>query len=393
MDILISGAGIAGPCLAWWLARDGHRPVLVERAAGPRSAGYIIDFWGEGYGIAERMGLLPRLHEVGYRVKEVRLVNAAGRLHGGFGGDVFGRTTQDRFISLARGQLSLALIDAVRDRTELRFGDTITGISPEGAQVAVNFAHAPAQRFDLVIGAEGIHSVTRDLVFGPKAQFERFLGFCFAAWLVDDYPRRDPDVYVMYGEPGRQAARFSLRGGSTLVLLIWRDNQGTLPPDSDAAARALIRRNFADAHWELPGLLASLENARDLYVDRVSQIRMDRWCRGRVALLGDAAFAPSFLAGQGSALAMIGGYVLAGELKRAGGDVELALSAYERRLQPFLRAKQDAALKMAASFVPKTRLGLLARRLATSLLKFDWIADRLIGSSLRDPIALPEYWA
>lgn len=391
MNVLISGAGIAGPCLAWWLAKNGHRPVVLEKAPEPRSGGYIIDFWGKGYTLADRMGLLPRLLDAGYRVKEVRLVDARGRRNGGFDSAVFRRTTKDRFTSLPRGELSLTLLDAVRESSELRFGDSITHIEQDDSGVAVSFAEAPAQQFDLVVGAEGIHSVTRSLVFGPQDQFERYIGFCFAAWLVADYPHRDPDVYVTYGEPGRQAARFSLRDGSTLILLIWsEDNKPTLPHE-EADARALIRSRFAGAKWELPEMQSSLDQAIDLYVDRVSQIRMDRWQQGRVVLLGDAAFAPSFLAGQGSALAMIGAFVLAGELKRANGDVATALSAYQSRLAQFMCNKQDAALKTAATFCPQTRLGLLVRRLATNLLGIGWIADLLLSSSIRDDIELPDY--
>jgi len=144
--------------------------------------------------------------------------------------------------------------------------------------------------------------------------------------------------------------------------------------------------------WEVPAFLEGLEAADDLYFDRVSQIRMEHWHQGDVALLGDAAYAPSFLAGQGSALAMIGGYVLAGELKRAEGDVPVALANYQRRLFAFMRMKQDAAIKLAPTFVPNSNLGLLTRMIASRLLGIPWFADWVMGRSIQDQIELPDYF-
>ncbi len=391
MDVLISGAGIAGPNLAWWLLERGHRVTIVEQAPTLRTGGYIIDFWGKGYDLAERMGLIPRLEDVGYHVKAVRFLGKGGRRLGGFNVSVLNRATNGRFISLPRGELGRALFKAVEDRVEAIFGDEIAGLEQDADGVSVQFEGGTKRRFGLVVGAEGIHSRTRELVFGPEERFERFLGYNFAAYTIDGYPMRDPDVYVMYGEPGRQAARFTLHGSSSLVLLIWRDPEGAPIPRDEAGKKALVREGFAGAGWEVPAFLEGLETAGDLYVDRVSQIRMDRWHEGRIALVGDAAFGPSFLAGQGSALAMIGGYVLAGELARAPGDIPAALAAYRQRLMDFMRSKQDAAIGMAPSFVPKTHFGLLVRAIASRLLGIGWFADLVIGRSVRDQIELPDY--
>lgn len=392
MDVLISGTGIAGPTLAWWLLQDGHRVTIVEKAPQFRPGGYVIDFWGKGYDLAERMGLLPRLEEVGYHVKEVRFVGANGRRRGGFEVSVFDRITHGRFISLPRGELSRAIFEAVGSRCETIFGDSVAGLEPDRDGTWALLEGGEKRFFEIVVGAEGIHSRTRELVFGPEDRFERFLGYNFAAFTVHGYPRRDPDVYLMYGERGRQAARFTLRGDASLVLLIWHDLKGTPIPHDEAAQKALIRERFAGMGWEVPAFLEGLASADDLYLDRVSQIRMEHWHAGSVVLLGDAAYAPSFLAGQGSALAMIGAYVLAGELKRAGGDVPMALANYQRRLFDFMRMKQDVAIKMAPSFVPKSELGLLARMIASRLLGIDWFADLVIGRSLKDQIELPDYF-
>nr|WP_166175751.1 FAD-binding domain [Altererythrobacter segetis] len=392
MDVLISGAGIAGPTLAWWLLHDGHRVTIVEKAPAFRAGGYVIDFWGKGFDLAERMGLMPRLERVGYHVNEVRFIDREGRRMGGFDVSVLDRVTGGRFISLPRGELARALFEAVEDRVEAIFGDEIASLEEDRDGAKVWLASGQERFFDLVVGAEGIHSRTRELVFGPERRFECFLGYNFAAFTIDGYPRRDPDVYLMYGEPGRQAARFTLYGDSSLVLLIWRDPEGGPIPHDLAGQRALIRSRYAGAGWEVADFLAGLDAADDLYLDRVSQIRMDRWHDGPVALLGDAAYAPSFLAGQGSALAMIGGYVLAGELKRAGDDIPLALANYQRRLFHLMRSKQNGAMGMASTFVPKTDFGLRVRATAAKLLGIGWFADLVIGRSIRDQIDLPDYF-
>ncbi len=391
MDILISGAGIAGPTLAWWLAQAGHRPTLIESAPEPRTGGYIIDFWGKGFDIAEKMGLLPELMEVGYQVEEIRLVGRNGQRTGGFSADVFNRATAARFVSLPRGELSAALVRAAANRAETVFGDQIASLNDDGAGVDVTFAKAPPRRFDLVIGAEGIHSSTRAMKFGPPEQFEHYLGYKFAAFIAPEYHPRDPDIYLSYSEPGRQAARFTLRDGSALVLLIYIDDAGPGLPDGEAAEKARLRESFADMGWEVPAMLSALDGARDLYMDTVSQVRMERWSKGRVALIGDAAAGPSFLAGQGSALAMIEAYVLAGELKRSGGDHVTAFAAYEALLQPFLAKKQKAALQFAGAFAPRTRFGIVARNLVTRAMGIGWVADWAMGAGLTDEVELPDY--
>ena len=172
MRIAINGAGIAGTTLAWWLRASGHEVLLVERAAAPRQGGYAIDFWGIGYDIAGKMGLLPRIRELGYQVKEMRYVNSNGRLTGGFPVDVFERMTGGRYVQLRRTDLAIALYDALDDGVETIFGDSVAGIEDRGHCVQLRFEHAPPREADLVIGADGLHSRIRELAFGPDATFE-----------------------------------------------------------------------------------------------------------------------------------------------------------------------------------------------------------------------------
>lgn len=391
MKILIAGMGIAGPTLAYWLARYGFDVTLVEKAPQLRMGGYIIDFWGAGYDIAERMGILPQLEADGYHVQEVRLVNGAGHRVGGFSVDVFTRLTNGRFVSLPRGDLAATIERALPANVEKIFGDHVVELRDEGAAVQVRFEHAGSRAYDLVIGADGLHSEIRRLAFGAQSQFERYLGYQVAAAELRGYPHRDELVYMMRTEVGQQVGRFTMRGDRTLVLFIFADPSGDAAAHDLAAQKAILTRRFEHSGWECKDILAAVQSVDSLYFDRVSQIHMPRWSKGRVALIGDAGFAVSLLAGQGSALAMIAAYVLAGELAAARGDHERAFAAYQQRLGDFIARKQDAALRFAGSFAPRSRLRLFVRNQMTKLLQIPFVAKLAIGRSFVDRIELPDY--
>lgn len=391
MKIAISGAGIAGPTLAHFLRRGGHTPTLIERAPALRTGGYIVDFWGVGYEVAERMGIIETVRTRGYQVDEVRLVADDGHTAGRLSTDVFHRMTGDRFTSIARADLAETIFDTVREEETL-FGEEVAGVVDEGDTVAVRLASGPTRRFDLLVGADGLHSGVRGLVWGEETQFTRPLGCCVAAFEVTGYPQRSENVYLTHAEPGRSLARFSLRGDRTLFLLVFDAAllPGPLPHDL-AARKAALRSVFGNCHWEAGAMLEALRDVEELYFDEVSQIVVPEWSRGRTVLVGDALACPSLLAGEGTGLAMTEAYVLAGELAQAGADVAAAFDAYERRLSGFIAGKQKAARTFAPTFFPRTRMAITMRRLATRLLSVPFLADRLLGASVRDDFALPTY--
>ncbi len=244
----------------------------------------------------------------------------------------------------------------------------------------------------LLIGADGLHSTVRELVFGPEETVEKTLGYRVAAFQVDGYRPRDELVYVSYSTPGRQIARFAQRDDRTMFMFVFDADRMTGPEPHDPEHRkAVLRDIFGGAGWESDRILDLMDGVDDIYFDRVSQIRMESWSKGRVALIGDAAACVSLLAGEGTGLALAEAYVLAGELNRAGGDYREAFRRHEERLRPFIVGKQVAAEKFASSFAPKTAFGLWFRNQATRLMTIGPLADLMIGRSLRDDFELPDY--
>jgi 2-polyprenyl-6-methoxyphenol hydroxylase-like FAD-dependent oxidoreductase len=388
MRIAISGAGVAGSALAHWLQRSGHRPTLIEQAPRLRIGGYMIDFWGVGYSVAQRMGIEAAIRDVGYQVQSVRSVGHGGEIQASLRANVFRRITGDRFISVPRGDLAAAIFATIEDDVETIFGDSITGIVEHTDGVRLAFERSEPREFDLVAGADGLHSNVRRLVFGPESNFEHYLGCKVAACVVEGYRPRDELVYVTYAEPGRQVGRISLRDDRTLFLFVFRADHTS---DKDTTPKVLLRREFGDAAWECPQIIAALDDVDDLYFDVVSQIRMDRWSQGRAVLIGDAAACVSLLAGEGTGLAMTEAYVLAGELKHADGHHRLAFQAYEARLRPFIGGKQAGAEKLISFFATRTRFGIWMRNLAMRTMNFEPLANLFAGRSVRDDFELPEY--
>ena len=392
MRVAISGAGIAGPSLAYWLQRSGHEVVLVEKSPQFRTGGYGVDFWGAGYTVAERMGILPAVRAHGYIFREVRIVDERGQKVGGFSTEVLLQSMKDRFTSVPRGDLAAVIYQTIENRVETVFDNSISAIDERATGVLVSFEHGAARDFDLVIGADGLHSRVRDLVFGPESQFEKQLGYRVAVFEVEGYRPRDELVFVTYSTPGRQVGRIAARGDRTLFSFLFASDRLTSPEPRNAIERkAVLHQVFADAGWECPQVLQAMDQVSDVYYDRVSQIRMDGWSKGRVILIGDAAACVSLLAGEGAGLAMSEAYVLAGELNRAGEDYPTAYRRYEQLLRPFVEARQKSARYFAPAFVPKTRAGVWIRNQVTKLMDFPPLAHYFLIRELRADFELPNY--
>lgn len=359
--VLISGAGVAGPALAFWLNRYGFAVTVVEKAGAPRGGGYPIDVRGTALEVVRRMGILPRLQDAHIDLRRLTFLDGDGsevtsvKPHSVTGG-VAGRDLEVR-----RGDLTEALHTAVRDDVEFLFNDSIDALDQSsGHGVDVTFRGGSRRTFDMVFGADGLHSRTRAFLFGPEEQFHRYLGYCFAGFTMRNTFGLS-DELLMWNTPGRAAALYAVGDNDDVHALL---NFAHPEPPFDAfrnpeAQRDLVAAVFADAGWEVPGMLAAMHDADDLFFDGVSQIRMPRWSRGRIALVGDAAYAPSFLTGQGSSLALVGAYMLAGSL--ADRDHTAGFAAYEHHTREFVTANQDQVGEGDATLFPTTARGLEQR--------------------------------
>ncbi|MFF9218938.1 FAD-dependent monooxygenase [Streptomyces viridosporus] len=370
--ILISGAGIAGSALAFWLNRYGYAVTVVEKAGALRSGGYPIDVRGTALEVVRRMGVLPQLQDAHIDVRRLTFLDGDGsqvasvhphHVTGGVAG---------RDLEVRRGHLTDVLHTAVRDDVEFLFNDSIDALDQSGHGVDVTFRGGGRRTFDMVFGADGMHSRTREMLFGPEEQFHRYLGYCFAVFTMRNTFGLSHET-VMWNAPGRAAALYAVGDDDQVHAFL---NFAQPKPPFDAfpgpeAQRDLLATVFAGAGWEVPAMLAALRDADDLFFDAVSQIRIPRWSSGRVALVGDAAYAPSFLTGQGTSLALVGAYMLAGSL--ADRDHAAGFAAYEHDSRAFVTANQGLVGEGGATLFPTTARALEQRN------------DRLRGLSAMSP--------
>lgn len=347
--VLIAGASIAGPALAHWLAHYGAEVTVVERAPGLRPGGQAVDARGVAREVIRRMGLDGTVRAARTETAGAHLVDEDGIVLQTFGAEDDGGDGFIADIEILRGDLSEVLHDATRDRVEYLFGDRIATLTQDPDGVDVTFAGGSECRFDLVIGADGLHSSLRALAFGPHERYLRHLGHAMAFYTVPNEFRLDRwllDCVV----PGRSAGLRPIRDAALgMALFSFAATEAELAVRDADAQKALLRDKMAGLGWLTPRILAHADAADDFYLDAVAQVVMDAWSTGRVALLGDAAFCSSPMSGQGTSLALVGAYVLAGELAAADWRPEPAFAAYERLLRPMVEANQQVGQWNAAS--------------------------------------------
>ncbi|MFD3485582.1 FAD-dependent monooxygenase [Streptomyces sp. NPDC058665] len=352
-EVLISGASIAGPTLAYWLNRYGYEVTVVEKAGTLRSGGYPIDVRGTALEVVRRMGVLPRLREAHIDLRRLTFLGGDGgqvasvHPHSVTGG------VEGHDLEVRRGDLTDALYTAVRDDVEFLFNDSIDALVHSDHGVDVTFHGGGSRTFDMVFAADGMHSRTREMVFGPEEQFHRYLGYCFAVFTMRNTFGLSHET-VMWNTPGRAAALYAVGDHDDVhAFLNFARPQSPFEAFPDPKAqRALVADVFADAGWEVPGMLAAMHDADDVFFDAVSQIRMPRWSSGRVALVGDSAYAPSFLTGQGTSLALVGAYMLAASL--TDRDHATGFAAYEHDTREFVTLNQGLVGEGGATLFPTT---------------------------------------
>jgi 2-polyprenyl-6-methoxyphenol hydroxylase-like FAD-dependent oxidoreductase len=352
-SILISGASVAGPALAFWLHRYGFQPTIVERAPSVRPGGYAIDFRGASLRVLERMGLLSEVQRKQTRIGAISIMDRKNRKVA---------SMPDGFTSgeleILRGDLAAIFSEATRATTEHIFDDSIVAAQQSAGGVDVSFQRGGRRRFDLVVGADGLHSKVRSVVFGDESNFVRYLGYYVSIFTIPNYLNLD-HAGLYYGSPGKKVGIFSGGGPEEAKASFFF---ATEPLDyarrDTEQQKKILLAHFQEEEWEIPRLLECMESATDFYFDSVSQVKMDRWSAGRCTLVGDAAYCASPLSGMGTGMAVVGAYVLAGELAEANGDFEIAFENYESRMRGFAEKCQGIADGGTDWFVPRTRFRL-----------------------------------
>ena len=341
--VLVAGASIAGPALAHWLRRRGAEVTVVERGPGLRPGGQAVDARGVAKEVIRRMGLDAAVRTACTETAGAYTVDVDGNVLETYRADDHGGDGFIAEIEILRGDLSQVLYDDTRDGVEYVFGDRIAELTQDADGVDVAFAGGGRRRFDLVVGADGLHSALRAMVFGPRERFVRHLGLVLAFYSVPNEFGLDRWLIDYQDQKSGRSAGLRPIQDATRAMAMFSFPSADFDVDyrDVGAQKRLLRERMAGLGWLTPRILAYLDDTPDFYLDQVAQVVMDRWSTGRVGLLGDAAFSSSPMSGAGTGLALVGAYLLAGELAAAGWDPEAGFATYERRMRSFVEANQE----------------------------------------------------
>lgn len=379
---VIVGAGVAGLAAAWWLDKAGWRSLVIERATELRQNGYMLGLSGLGFETVSRMGLTETLEAASYRIDENVYKDSKGR-------ELLRLRYRDfirdlPYLAIRRNDLVRALAESLPGTAEIRFGETVGGFEDKGTHVDVSLASGETVTADLLIGADGFRSHTRQALFGPDGDCLQPLGYYFSVYDVDA-PKDFETDFVSYAEPGHLAEYYALHDGRLAAMHVWRDGHSGLEGSADKAA--LLKRVSGASHPQVRALLDRAESAGDpIVVDSLTMVDLPQWSKGRVLLLGDAAHCLTLVSGQGAGMALASAEMLAQALKECG-DLTAALAHHEARLRPIIGRLQGRSRKMAAVFIPRS---VLAFRLRNFVLRHmpRALLGRYFSSAIKSEIEL-----
>jgi 2-polyprenyl-6-methoxyphenol hydroxylase-like FAD-dependent oxidoreductase len=387
-DILINGGGIAGPSLAFWLTRHGHAATIAEQAGQLRTGGQAVDFRGPALSVLEKMGLLEQVKAAATQMGPLVLVDGRGKEVGRLPAEVISGEVEIHW-----GDLTRILYEAVRNDVNYRFGVRVTALADNGRGVDAIFSDGSTGSYDLAIGADGLHSGTRRLVFGPEERYVTQLGQCFGFFDIENLLRLDHcgmayigagRTVALQGIDPDKPARASLFLSDPHVAFDYRDTEGN---------KRLFAERYAGMGWEVPTLLDGLAEAPEVYFDSIAQVHLDSYARGRVCLTGDAAWCASPRSGMGTTLALVGCYVLAHEMQVAGDDYAAAFVRYQRLLAPYVARCQKLAIDaLKTERFSSGRLATL-RNVALRMLRIPGVSKLVARQSLAvaRSFSLPNY--
>jgi 2-polyprenyl-6-methoxyphenol hydroxylase-like FAD-dependent oxidoreductase len=354
-EVLISGAGIAGCTLAYWLTRNGHSVTIVERSGSLRSSGSPVDVRGPAVDVAERMNIATRLREASIHLKGMTLLDSGGRRVARVDIAALRSSIAPKDMEIARGDLARILHEASANDADYIFSDSIRGLTQDEMGVDVTFERSRSRRFDLVIGADGLHSIVRRLAFGADPEFVRHAGLYAATILL---PGRDGEGEMfMLNTPGKLAALHPCQGVPLAYFIFWHPEIPEFDYTDLDQHKRILARTFAGIGWRVPEFLDVVRVAHDMYFDSVARVDVAKWARGRIALLGDASSCVS-LFGDGSTLAIAGAYELAKALKESPADPQGVFGRYQAIHSKLVASKQKNLISTAARIVPRTSTGL-----------------------------------
>ncbi len=387
-DILINGGGIAGPCLAYWLTGDGHALTITEQARELRTGGQAVDFRGPSLQVLEKMGVLDEVRANATNMGPLILVDGRGREVGRLPAEVFSGE-----LEIFWGDLARIVHEAANDDVDFRFGVRVTALTDRGDRVEATFSDGSTGNYDLVIGADGLHSGVRELVFGPEKQYVTQLGQVFGFFDIANRQRLDHRGLAS-SLPGRTAVLQATDPDKPARASFYLTDSDLDFDHRDVERnKQLFADRFADIGWEVPHFVEALAEADPVYFDSIAQVHLDSYASGRVCLIGDAAWCASPRSGMGTSLAVIGAYVLAHELRAAGDDYPAAFARYQQLLAPYVARCQKLAVdnlkmdKYSAGWIGRLR------NVALQFLRIPAVRNLVVNQSLAvgRSFTLPSY--
>ncbi len=365
-NILISGASIAGLTLAYWLHKYGYKVAIVEIAGAPRKGGSPIDIKGEAVDVVRKMGIYEEIAKKKVTTERVCFVNENDKIIASMNPSIMDDKIGED-IEIQREFLVDILYEKVKESVDFIFENTITKIENNAENVIAHFKKGEPRIFDLVIGADGLHSNVRKLVFGKEEDFSKYYGM-YAGVVDIEINKNRKNNCILYNTSGKMAGIYNFNNKANAILVFHSKEQIIYDYKNTKEQKEVLNKMFFNEGWKVPQILQKFNESETLYFDAVSQIKMDNWSKNRVVLIGDAAYCASFLTGRGASLAVLGAYTLAEAIKDSEENYSEAFQKYQKRFEPIANKAQSSIKAGALFLVPKTGISKLIRNLLVKTL-------------------------